>query len=254
VIAPWDIVPNDGEQPLRAYLLGSLAWDMLLSLQRRLVYEVSGDANLATVLICEHPPSLTMGRQASRVHVRLSPETLADRGWPLQWLPRGGGCWLHVPGQIALYLVLPLTALRLNPTLYVSTLGAALGDVVTRFCPDATYDVDVPGWRVRGRRVATIGTAIRSGSHSRVTAFGAVVNVNPDLELFEAIDCDGDAKPMSSLARESGFRVRVPTVRQQLLEAISIRYCLPRVSVFHHHPALPETDRRHANSARTREV
>jgi lipoyl(octanoyl) transferase len=85
-----------------------LDWDTLLAVQRRLVFEVSGDAALATVIVCEHPPSITMGRLASRVHVRPSPEQLAERDWPLHWLPRGGGCWLHVPGQVACYVILPL--------------------------------------------------------------------------------------------------------------------------------------------------
>jgi lipoyl(octanoyl) transferase len=140
------------------------------------------------------------------------------------------------------------------PATFVTTLTLALQDVVQRFCPESTIDRATPGIRVRGRRLAAIGTAIRSTAHTQVSAFGAILNVNPDLDHFDVCDCDGDAKPMTSLQRESQLRARMPTVRQLLLEAIEQRFQITRVSVHHHHPAFEETARRYASTARRHKI
>ncbi len=41
---------------LHGYLLGSLDFDALLGLQRRLVYDVAGDRDAGALVLCEHPP------------------------------------------------------------------------------------------------------------------------------------------------------------------------------------------------------
>ena len=66
---------------LAAYLLGTVDFDACLALQQRLVYEAGGrqDGQI-TLLICEHSPAITMGRQGSRLDIRLSPRTLASEG------------------------------------------------------------------------------------------------------------------------------------------------------------------------------
>jgi lipoyl(octanoyl) transferase len=83
-----------------------------------------------------------------------------------------------------------------------------------------------------------------------VTCFGLVVNADPDLEPFREVKCDGDAAPMTSLARESAMRVRVTGVRQRLLELIAERFGFPRVSVFHTHPGVLPRPTRHAAAHR----
>ena len=95
-----------------------------------------------------------------------------------------------------------------------------------------------------GRRVAHVGVAVRGF----VTSFGLVVNATPDLAPFRDVRCDGDPLPMTSLARESGHRVRVTTVRQLLLELIVKRFGFDRVSIFHTHPAALPRPTRHAIS------
>lgn len=224
---------------LRVYLLGTLPFDSLLAFQRRLVYEVSGEPALASLVICDHPPEITIGREGSRLHVRPSPEQLAGREWRVRWVARGGGAMLHVPGQVCAYPVLPLAALGLTPAAYRDTLLAAAADVVRQQGAEPTIDENHPGVRIGDRRVAHAGLAVRSG----VTAFGLVMNVNPDLELFDAVACDGDPRPMTSLERESPLRVRPAAVRLDLADVIARRFGYDRQSVFHTHTTF------HANAA-----
>src|SRR5262249_52266475 len=96
------------EPALQAYLLGSVSFDAALALQRLLVYQTAGDRAGASLLLCEHPPLITVGRAGSRAHILFEPEELQHRHWPVRWVNRGGGCVLHLPGQMAVYPVLAL--------------------------------------------------------------------------------------------------------------------------------------------------
>ena len=234
-----DYVPA---RPLSAYLLGGLALDALLALQRRLVYDVSGDRDAAALVLCDHDTGVTVGREGSTAHVRPNPDELAARGWPVNWVARGGGALLHVPGQVACYPVFALDALNLTVGRYVSELVAVACDLCRAFGVEAAPDPDRPGVRANGRRVAHVGVAVRGN----VTSFGLVVNATPDLAPFRDVRCDGDPLPMTSLARESAHRVRVTTVRQLVLELIVKRFGFDRVSIFHTHPAALPRPTRHA--------
>lgn len=235
------------DSPVQAFLLGTTDFAATLALQRRLAYEVSGDGP-AAVILCEHPAGITIGREGSRAHIRLTTEKLAARHWPVRWVARGGGVTLHVSGALACYPILPLDRLGLSPTAYLAKLSGLIAELVEGFGLAAEVDADKPSVRVNGRRIATVGVAVRNG----VTSFGFVLNVSPDLELFHGIDCDGDTTPMTSLQRECPTRVRPTAVRQRLLELLTDRFGFGRLSVFHSHPSfLPRTPR-YATVARPR--
>lgn len=237
-----DQFDSSPSRPLAAYLLGGLEFNALLALQRRLVYDVTGDRDTAALVLCDHPTGITIGREGSTAHVRPNPDDLTTRGWPVEWVARGGGAMLHVPGQVACYLILPLDALNLTVGRYVNELRAVAVDLCREFGIEASPDAERPGVRANGRRVVHIGVAVRSW----VSSFGLVVNVNPDLAPFRDVRCDGDVLPMTSLARESEYRVRVTTVRQRLVELIAARFGFDRVSIFHSHPAALPRATRHA--------
>src|SRR5438093_10868911 len=93
---------------LQVYLLGTVDFEALLRFQRRLHYEISGEREAAALILCEHPPLISVGRHGSRAHILLEPPELQVRGWRVRWVNRAGGCWLHQPGQLAAYALLPL--------------------------------------------------------------------------------------------------------------------------------------------------
>jgi lipoyl(octanoyl) transferase len=217
------------DQALLAYLLGALEFDAVLAFQRRLVYEIGGDRSAGAMIVCDHPPGITIGREGSRAHVRLGPDELEARGWSIRWVGRGGGTMLHVPGQVACYPILPLEVIGRTVAGYVEGLQAVVVDLLRDFQLSGTSDRDRPAVCINGRRVAHFGVAVRDN----VTSFGMIVNVEPDLELFRAVRCDGDPRPMTSIQREAAGRVRITSVRQRLVELVAARFGFGRVSVFH---------------------
>ena len=92
---------TSGTEPalLQVYLLGVVDFEAALALQRRLAYEVAGDRDRAALVVCEHPPLITVGRQGSRAHILCDPDELHARRWRVRWVNRGGGCGMLPPGQ-----------------------------------------------------------------------------------------------------------------------------------------------------------
>lgn len=220
---------------LQAYLLGAVDFEAALAWQRRLVYNVAGDRNTAYLALCEHAPLITVGRQGSRTHIRFEQDELRHWGWPVRWVNRGGGCLLHLPGQLAVYAVLPLDRLGLGLQSYLDRLHLVLSDVLADFSIHAQTRPNAPGLWVNGRPIAACGVAVRDW----VSYYGCVLNVDPDLEMFRRISCHGPAEPaMTSLARERHGPLRPAMVRERLVEHFAARFGFARLSLFFGHPAL----------------
>jgi lipoyl(octanoyl) transferase len=221
----------------------------MLQCQRRLVYEVSGDRSRAVLILCEHPPLISVGREGSREHLALEPRDLTVREWPVRWVNRGGGCLLHLPGQLAIYPIFPLDRMGLDLQGYLDRLHGVLMDVITKIAVPGHVRPGQAGVWANGRLLGHVGVAVREW----VTYFGAAVNVHPDLELFRRVQVAGPGEPpMTSLARECRERVRDATVRQRLVEAFTRRFGFERTSLFHNHPALMRPAVNHAVAANSR--
>jgi lipoyl(octanoyl) transferase len=219
---------------LQAYLLGTVEFGAALALQRQLAYHVAGDRERAALVLCEHPPTITVGRQGSRAHILYEPEELAALRWPVRWVNRGGGCVLHLPGQMAVYPILALDRLGLGLADYLDRLRRVLIDVLADFSVPAAAGPDAASVYAGARPVAHLGVAVRDW----VSYYGAAFNVHPDLEPLRQVRTGPGAPPMTSLERERRGPLRAALVRERLLEHFAARFGFGRLSLFFHHPAL----------------
>ena len=205
-------------------------------MQRRLAFTIAGDRSSAVLLLCEHPPLVTVGRQGSRAHILCEPEELRARQWRVRWVNRGGGCLLHLPGQLAIYPLLPLDRLELGLQDYLDRLHEVMVAVLDDFSVRGETHSGEPGVWVRDRPVAGCGVAVRDW----VSYYGAYLNVAPDLEPYRRVRFAGSAThgQMTSLARERRGLVRPAHVRQRLIEHFAERFGFADVALFTDHPAL----------------
>jgi len=232
----FELSNRDAPAPaLHVYLLGLVDFDAALRVQRHLVYHVSGERDQGALVLCEHPPLITVGRQGSHAHILYEPDELQVRGWPVRWVNRGGGCLLHLPGQLAVDPVVSLQALGLGLQDYLDRLHRVLVATLADFTVSATTRPDRAGVWVGNRQLASVGVAVRDW----VTWYGAALNVCPDLLPFRMVRTGhADDGPMTSLARERRGPPRMPLVRQRLVEHFAEKFGFSRTSIFFAHPAL----------------
>lgn len=193
--------------------LGRIDYREAWALQKRLVDErVAGDIG-DTLLLLEHPPVLTLGRQATEAYVRASSEELKRRGIELIRVERGGEVTYHGPGQLVAYPIVALThrGILLRP--FVRTLEAAMIDTCRTLGVEAERRDGQPGCWVdaggpRPRKIGALGLRVERG----VSYHGIALNVTVRLADFELIDpCGMPGVESTSIARELGRPSDPPT-------------------------------------------
>jgi lipoyl(octanoyl) transferase len=222
--------------PVHIHLLGTVDFEDCLSLQRRLAYDaVSRADGRIVVLICEHPPLITIGRGGSRAHVRLTGAELTQRQLEIRYISRGGGAILHAPGQLAIYPIVPLVNHGWSVGDYLRRLQKALADLLLEF---KVKPADVPGsLALAGRSgvLAAVGASVRQG----VTMHGAFLNVNPDLRDFGRVEVAG-GQTMSSLLSHRALPTKMTKVRAALVTHLAEALLLERYHLHTGHPLLAE--------------
>jgi lipoyl(octanoyl) transferase len=223
------------DQTLQVYLLGSVEFEAFLRLQRRLQFDIAGDRTQAALIICEHPPLITVGRQGSRRHIRLENEELRLRRLNVRWVNRGGGCVLHGPGQLTLAPILPLDHLDCGVTEYLQRLGDTVRALLADFSVQAEVRPHDGGVWVGDRLLAAVGVSVRDW----ICGYGAYVNIHPALDLHRFVTTSqAEQFPMTSLERERRGPVRPALVRERLIEHFRQRFGFARVALFSDHPVL----------------
>jgi lipoyl(octanoyl) transferase len=204
--------------------LGLVDYAEGLCLQRKLVDLRKTGAIGDVLLLLEHPPVITLGRNAKAANVLASTELLAARGVEVFECDRGGDVTFHGPGQLVAYPIFDLRDYDSSQLSAISypleplrpqrkTLGAVdyvrrLEEVLIRTCGD----FGIPTRRVAGltgawtetvpsAKIAAIGVHISRS----VTSHGFALNVNTDLSYFDLIvPCGIAAKPVTSMQKELG--------------------------------------------------
>jgi lipoate-protein ligase B len=186
-------------EPLEVGLPGRVEYARALALQEMLVARrLAGRPD--TLLLLEHPPVYTLGRGADPRH--LGRATAGDIA--VVRTHRGGQVTYHGPGQLIGYPILDLRAsFRTDVRWYLRMLEEVLISTLTDLGIAAERRPGLTGVWVRGRKIASIGVALRRW----VTWHGFALNVDADLSGFAAITpCGIAGVEMTSVAREGGPR------------------------------------------------
>lgn len=164
---------------------------------------------LDTCLAVEHPPTITLGKRATGVDLRVPASVLAARGIPCIAVERGGYATYHGPGQLVLYPIVALAARGFGVASFVWTLEQIMIELAGRFGVDAGRDRRGHGvWTARGK-LGAVGIRVRDG----ITLHGLALNVAPDLADFDLITpCGVAGMPLTSLEREGVAGVSVAQV------------------------------------------
>ena len=192
--------------------LGRVAYQKGLDLQAELVTQRQQGLIPDTLLLLEHDPVFTMGRNARLENVLFPAAVLQARGFEVFETGRGGDVTYHGPGQVVGYPILDLSH-RKDVHRYVRDLE----EVMIRTCADygvaATRVQGLSGTWVGDEKIGAIGVRIARW----VTSHGFAFNVATDLSPFDLIvPCGIRSRGVTTLERLLGHPVPISEVAERL--------------------------------------
>jgi lipoyl(octanoyl) transferase len=193
--------------------LGRAPYAEALQIQQRVVAARKQNQIADTLLLLEHPPVLTLGRNANRSNILASDELLRQRGVELHEINRGGDVTYHGPGQLVGYPIIdlrgdlpgkkgphlgPVDFVRLLEEVLIRTCGN-FGVLAQRICK-RTGVWTIAGGRIQEKKIAAIGVHVSQG----VTSHGFALNVTTDLRDFQwIVPCGIADREVTSLELEA---------------------------------------------------
>ncbi len=214
---------------IQSLYLGRVDYAEGLRLQAEAAALVAAGRAQNVLLLLEHPPVLTLGRNANRANILASQDLLRRRGVAVHEINRGGDVTYHGPGQLVGYPIFDLRTLRaasgsrLGPVDFVRRMEEALirlcgayGVSAGRICkltgvwchlsPSPEFPSHQPP-SAGARKIAAIGIHVARG----ITSHGFAFNVTTDLRDFDLIvPCGIRDHAVTSLEREVAQPAELP--------------------------------------------
>jgi len=205
------------------------------ALQKRIVAARKADAIGDVLLLCEHTPVITQGRNGKREHLLVSESVLRQRNVEFYESSRGGDVTYHGPGQLVGYPILQLGAIRKDVVWYVRMLeevmirtsaefgvtahreegktGIWVGDEGKTFTQRTESAQSSQSGETAAEKLGAIGVHISRW----VTSHGFAYNVATDLRNFDLIvPCGIVGRKATSLEKLLGRAVRLEDVAPKL--------------------------------------
>jgi lipoate-protein ligase B len=162
-------VQNMGRKSYKA------VWDLQIKMQQQRIRGEIED----TLILVEHDPVYTLGKNADKDHLLQSRDESID----VFNIERGGDITFHGPGQLVGYPILDLSNYKKSVSWYMRTLEQVLIDTLIEFKITAQRNDDLTGVWVGDEKIAALGVRISRW----VTMHGFALNVNPDLSFYDGI-------------------------------------------------------------------
>ncbi len=206
------LVAKMRERKLLVQRLGLVDYEQALALQRQVEQAVKTGAQPDTLLLLEHPHTLTIGRRGDSSAILLDEEQLKQRNVTLFETNRGGKVTYHGLGQVVGYPIINLTPDREDVHRYVRDLEEVLIRTLKDFGIESFRIEGLTGVHTHRGKVAAIGVHIARW----ITTHGFALNVNTDLSYFNLIiACEGE--PVTSMEELLGDETPLSVVEERLV-------------------------------------
>jgi len=200
------------------YHLGLIAYSEAYHLQRQLLCQRVNNEIEDTLLLLEHPPTITIGKSGKLENVLASQTQLAEVGVSLFFVDRGGDVTYHGLGQLVVYPIIDLRQRGRDAHQYVRDLEEVIIRTLNDFSIDACRDRGHAGVWVKNKEIAALGLRISKW----VSMHGFALNVNTDLKQFSLINlCGFPDRKATSISALLSQDVPMETVTEKLLARFS---------------------------------
>jgi lipoate-protein ligase B len=170
-------------KPLDIHDLGRRDFESSFAMQESLVAQRREGLVPDTLLLVEHDPVYTLGRNAAEENIVAAAETLEQRGIAVVRTTRGGQVTYHGPGQLVGYPILDLGEQNRGASWYVSRLEDVLIRTLAAFGLEGGRDEINRGVWIGRDKIAALG--VRISRH--ITMHGFALNVRVDLDDYGGI-------------------------------------------------------------------
>jgi lipoyl(octanoyl) transferase len=200
--------------------LGLIGWSQAYALQQRVVACRKAGTISDTLLLCEHPHTITLGRNGNLQNLLASDSVLRQKGVELHHTNRGGDITYHGPGQVVGYPIVNLAAIKRDVGWYMRTIEEAMIQASADFGVTAEREAGKTGIWVQQPEASTPAEKLAAiGVHlSRwVTSHGFAYNVSTDLRYFQLIvPCGIAERKATSLEKLLGRTVPMADVADRI--------------------------------------
>jgi lipoate-protein ligase B len=236
--SPTSLSPFRSSEALDVYLLGLADFDAVQALQRMILDDLSQrEDRLGVLIICEHSPVVSIGRDGSIADLLAGPDELVARQLHVRHVARSGGVILHGPGQLSGYLLLPLDRLKVSRSAFDLRLQSVLQSVASELRVPAWPGRILPGLECRCGQFAWLCTGMDSGASSH----GFVLNVNPDVVGQRMVQPAPAGGAIASMSMQRMRVVPMSKVREALVRHLSAEFGYDDFHVYTRHPLLIRT-------------
>ena len=204
------------ERKLLVKRLGLIDYQAALAIQREVEQAVKLRTQPDTLLLLEHPHTLTIGRRGDSSAVLLDAEQLQKRKVTVFETNRGGKVTYHGLGQLVGYPIVNLSPDREDVHRYMRDLEEVLILALSDFGIEAFRIDGLTGVYTHRGKIAAIGVHISRW----VTTHGFALNVNTDLSYFNfIIACEGE--PVTSMEQLLGSETQLSEVEDRIVARFS---------------------------------
>lgn len=185
------------------------SWDF----QKDIFSQVKSGILPSGLIICEHLPVITLGRNASPENLLAPEDVLQKKGINVYAIERGGDITYHGPGQLTIYPIFNLNYLKKDIHWFIRELEQIVMDFLGGYGIKAERRKDLTGAWVDKQKISSIGISIRNW----ITIHGLTINIKrDDLENFKLIRPCGMDIEMTSLEsltqREFNIEELIPQI------------------------------------------
>lgn len=201
--------------------LGRVEYMAAWRLQEELADAVIAGTLEDTLILLEHPPTLTLGRGADHANLLATSDRLSQLAIAVHEIDRGGDITYHGPGQLVGYPIFDLSRHRKDLHWFLREMEAALIDVLEGFGLAPHRFPPHTGVWIDNRKIAAIGVKVRRW----VTTHGFALNVNPDLSHFDLIvPCGIREFGVTSLRQEGHIHLNIKDLLVPVPVAFQARF------------------------------
>jgi len=154
--------------------LGLIGYSEAFALQKEIWQKVRDGRIPSSIIICQHYPVITLGRNAKKESILATPAQIKERGIEIIETDRGGKVTYHGPGQLMFYPVFDLNYFGRDIHLFLKNLEAVVIAYLEDFGIKAKRLSAMTGVWVNDKKICSIGIAIRHW----ITYHGLSINVN----------------------------------------------------------------------------